>query len=99
MSILPLASIKCGKRHRQDHGDIAALARSIEEIGLLHPIVIAPDRTLIAGERRLLAFKQLGRDVIPVTIIPGQQKSGSRNPISRQRNGWRQDGDERACPL
>jgi ParB family transcriptional regulator, chromosome partitioning protein len=52
MTILPLASIKIGKRHRQDHGDIAALARNIEEIGLLHPIATKPDRTLIGGERR-----------------------------------------------
>ena len=69
MTIIPVAAIKIGPRHRQDHGDIAALARSIEGVGLLHPIVIRPDRTLIAGERRLLAFKQLGRDIIPATVI------------------------------
>jgi ParB-like chromosome segregation protein Spo0J len=67
MTMIPIASIKTGKRHRQDHGDIAALAASIRDIGLMHPVVIKPDRTLIAGERRLMAFKQLGRDVIPVT--------------------------------
>jgi ParB-like chromosome segregation protein Spo0J len=69
MTALPLDSIKIGSRSRQDHGDIAALARSIEEIGLLHPIVIKPDRTLIAGERRLMAFEQLGRETIPVTVV------------------------------
>jgi N6-adenosine-specific RNA methylase IME4 len=69
MSALPVDSIKIGSRSRQDHGDIAALARSIEEIGLLHPIVIKPDRTLIAGERRLMAFEQLGRETIPVTVV------------------------------
>ena len=69
MTMIPVAAIKIGPRHRRDHGDIAALARNIEGVGLLHPIVIKPDRTLIAGERRLLAFKQLGRDIIPATVI------------------------------
>ena len=30
-------------RHRKDLGDIRSLARSIQEIGLLHPVVIRPD--------------------------------------------------------
>ena len=30
-------------------------------VGLLHPVVIPPDGTLIAGERRLQACKALGR--------------------------------------
>ena len=33
------------------------LETSIEELGLLHPVVIRPDGTLIAGERRLAACK------------------------------------------
>ncbi len=38
----PIADIKLGQRHRKDLGDIEALAASIKEVGLLHPVVINP---------------------------------------------------------
>jgi N6-adenosine-specific RNA methylase IME4 len=69
MSTRSIAEISVGKRHRVDFGDVDALARSIEAVGLLHPIVVRPDGRLIAGARRLHAFKQLGRDKIPVTVV------------------------------
>jgi ParB/RepB/Spo0J family partition protein len=62
-------SIKIGKRHRRDMGDIDALAKSISEIGLLHPIVVTKDKTLVAGERRLAACKQLGWTDVRVTVV------------------------------
>src|SRR3546814_18723310 len=51
-------------------GDVKALAESIKQVGLLHPIVITPDNTLSAGERRLCACKELGWTEIPVTVAP-----------------------------
>jgi ParB-like nuclease domain len=66
---LPLGQIVVGQRHRRDMGDIAELAASIAEIGLLHPVVARPDGTLIAGERRLRAAELLGWGEIPVTIV------------------------------
>lgn len=64
-----IASIIVGERHRRDMGDIDGLAASIAELGLLHPVVITPDGRLIAGERRLVACKQLGWATVPVTVI------------------------------
>ena len=55
-----ISDIIIGKRHRRDMGDLDALARTIRDLGLLHPVVIRPDVTLIAGERRLCAAKLLG---------------------------------------
>ena len=55
MSKLPVNEIQIGKRHRRDLGDIDGLARSIGDLGLLHPVVVRPDGKLIAGERRLAA--------------------------------------------
>src|SRR6266446_1525756 len=69
LTTMPIADIKVGTRHRKDIGDIAALAASIADVGLLHPIVVKQDGTLIAGERRLLGFKQLSRTEIPVTVV------------------------------
>lgn len=65
----PIAAIRIGKRHRRDMGDIPALAASIADVGLLHPVVVTPQNELIAGERRLKAFKALGWTDIPVTVI------------------------------
>ena len=66
---LAIAKIKIGRRHRRDMGDLAGLGASINEIGLLHPVVITPDRKLIAGERRLKACTKLGWKTIPVNVV------------------------------
>ena len=68
-----IKDVKIGKRHRKEMGDIDALASNIEAVGLLHPIVVTPDGTLIAGKRRIAAFKALGRQEIPSTIIDLQK--------------------------
>ena len=64
-----ISSIKIGKRYRRDLGDIAALAISITDIGLLHPITVDEERRLLAGARRLTACKQLGWKEIPVRVV------------------------------
>jgi N6-adenosine-specific RNA methylase IME4 len=69
MSELEVSAIIHGQRFRKDLGNVKALAQSISELGLLHPIVITSDNRLIAGERRIAAFKQLGLTHIPVTIV------------------------------
>jgi ParB family chromosome partitioning protein len=45
----PPASIRIGRRHRRDLGDIDGLAASIASIGLLHPVVITPGYTDVSG--------------------------------------------------
>jgi N6-adenosine-specific RNA methylase IME4/ParB-like chromosome segregation protein Spo0J len=62
-------SIKIGPRHRRDMGDINALAKSISELGLLHPLVITKDSTLVAGERRLAACQLLVWTDVDVRVI------------------------------
>ena len=68
-TILDLASITVTSRFRRDMGDIDALAASIRELGLLHPIVVDTDRTLVAGQRRLEACRRLGLDAIAATVV------------------------------
>lgn len=58
-----------GERFRKDFGDLQALADSIKEIGLLQPIGIDASYRLVFGERRLRAFKLLGRSTIPVRFV------------------------------
>jgi len=74
-------SIKIGKRFRKDLGDIDALARSINEVGLLHPIVITPDGELLAGQGRLEACKKLEASQ-KVDILTLRQRCGCHTELS-----------------
>jgi N6-adenosine-specific RNA methylase IME4 len=64
---LAIESIVIGDRVRRNIGDIASLASSIAEVGLLHPIVVDSRNRLVAGERRFRAIKSLGWTTVPVT--------------------------------
>jgi N6-adenosine-specific RNA methylase IME4 len=59
LTYLALDDVKLGVHHRRCLGDIESLAKSILRTGLLHPIVVKPDKTLVVGRRRLEAFKLL----------------------------------------
>jgi len=61
--------IQIGFRYRKDLGDLRSLADSIDEVGLLHPVVVTQDGRLIAGQRRLEACRSLGWTDIPVTVV------------------------------
>ena len=64
-------------RQSVDAAGIAELAASIERHGLLQPIVVQPaenDRyTLVAGQRRLLAHRELGRTRIAALLTAGSR--------------------------
>ena len=64
-----IKDIKIGDRFRKDLGDIKTLASSIQEIGLLQPIVVNQDNELIVGQRRLEACKILGQTEVSTTIV------------------------------
>jgi ParB family chromosome partitioning protein len=58
-------------REEFDEGGIAALADSIEQVGVLQPILVRPAADgyqLIAGERRWRAARQAGLTVIPAIV-------------------------------
>jgi len=61
--------IQIGFRYRRHLGDLRALADSIAEVGLLHPIVVTPEGRLIAGQRRLEACRLIGWSEVPVTVV------------------------------
>jgi ParB family transcriptional regulator, chromosome partitioning protein len=52
------SAITIGVRHRRDLGDIAGLATSIAEIGLLNPITVDENERMVPGARRLAARKR-----------------------------------------
>lgn len=66
---IKISDIKTENRFRQDLGNLQELADSIKAIGLLQPIGIKPDYTLIFGQRRIEAVKLLGGTEIEANII------------------------------
>jgi len=66
-----LDSITVGIRHRKDPGDIDALVRSIDEVGLLQPITVTPNGVLVCGWRRLEAVRRLGWTTLKVWVRSG----------------------------
>ena len=72
-----LSEIIVKDRIRKDMGDLTSLEKSIHKLGLLHPIVISENNELIAGQRRLIACKNLDWKEVPVTICNfSDQKQG-----------------------
>jgi ParB family chromosome partitioning protein len=87
----PITRISIGERYREEVGDIEGLAKSIAEIGLLHPLVVVPDGTLIAGLRRLEAMKQLGRTEVPVNVVGALEDARLALLAERDENTCRED--------
>ena len=62
-------NIKADERYPHDPGYLKTLAASIEEVGLLRPIMVDEAGTLIGGSPRLEACKLLGWKEVPVTVV------------------------------
>ena len=83
---LPVASIVPNPhqpRKEFDESAVKELAESIRSEGLLQPIVVRKVKggyELIAGERRLRAFKQLGQKFIPVRVIEASDATSAPLP-------------------
>lgn len=86
MTEIRIESVRVVGRHRKDLGDIGQLAESIKELGLLNPITITPDGVLIAGQRRLEAFRRLGLDTIPARIADSLDAAAEKLRAERDEN-------------
>lgn len=68
--LVSIDKIEVGDRHRRDLGDISELADSIAHLGMLQPIGVTSDMTLVFGERRLSACRDvLGQTEIEVRTV------------------------------
>ena len=68
LSFVPVDQLIPYIRNSRTHTDqqIAQVAASIREFGWTNPILIRPDRVIIAGHARLLAARKLGLTEVPV---------------------------------
>lgn len=63
---IPVSEIKIdGKNPRKTTEDIDLLSETINDVGLLQPVIIDEKNNLIFGHRRLQAYRQLGIKEIP----------------------------------
>lgn len=85
-------SIKISDRIRKDPGSIEELAISIMTHGLLHPIIInnETEKKLIAGERRLLAHRRIGKSTILVRYL-GELSDEEQLALEVEENCLRKD--------
>lgn len=70
--------------------DILALADSIRRLGLIHPLLVTEAFELIAGERRLLAIRELGWTLVPVQFT-NELTSRERKALELEENTKRVD--------
>jgi ParB family chromosome partitioning protein len=73
---------------------IEELAESIKRFGLLHPVTVFPKEEkyiLLAGQRRLLAVKELGWQEIPAKVLPTAPDSVEAKAVSFSENFMRRD--------
>ena len=73
MNIDPNAMVITDTNIRNDIGDVEELAKSIEEVGMINPVSVRPDGTLLSGERRVVAARLAGLESIPALIIDTDQ--------------------------
>ena len=65
-----ISMIEIGERHREEFGDLEALASSIKKQGLLQPIGINENYELVFGQRRLRACQEILKwETIPVRFV------------------------------
>lgn len=74
--LVDISNLKLAKynpRQISDH-DITSLVNSIREFGIVEPIVVNKDNTVIGGHQRLVACKQLSITKVPVVYVDLSKK-------------------------
>lgn len=70
---VPIAQLRVSKVNpRQSPGDVEELAASMRMLGVIEPLIVAPDGAetfiVLAGSRRLAAATEAGLDRVPVVV-------------------------------
>ena len=66
---IELIKVDEATRIRKDIGDLASLQESIQQVGLINPVLVDENYTLVAGFRRLSACKKLGLKEIEARVV------------------------------
>ena len=71
METRKLSELKANNPYLRLGTDVSDLEKSIQTIGLIAPIVISNENTILAGARRYQALSNLGFTEVPVKVIEG----------------------------
>ena len=69
VSARKLSALKLNSDYLRVATDVTSLKKSLESVGLIHPVTINQDDELLAGARRFQAVRELGWDEIPVHVV------------------------------
>ncbi len=69
VSVRKISDVKCNNQYLRLETDVTTLKKSIENVGLIHPVTINEDDELLAGARRFQAVRELGWEEIPVHVV------------------------------
>lgn len=73
MDTRKLSELKANNPYLRLGTDVSDLEKSILTIGLIAPIVVSEDNTILAGARRFQALSNLGFTEAPVKVITGSE--------------------------
>lgn len=66
---MPIDAIQVNRNGHGEMSDLDGLTASIKERGVLEPLIITPERRLLAGRRRLEAARRAGLSMVPVRVF------------------------------
>lgn len=66
---MPIEAIVVNRNGYGEMSDLEGLTASIRERGVLEPLIITPERRLLAGRRRLEAARRSGLTLVPVRVF------------------------------
>lgn len=67
--MISIADITVANKYLRTKTNVDTLIKSIEQIGVINPLVVNPKNQLIAGGRRFSALKEMGWDEAPCVVI------------------------------
>lgn len=65
---IPIESIQVSRNGHSEVSNLDGLTASIQARGVLEPLIITPERRLLAGRRRLEAARRAGLTMVPVRV-------------------------------
>ncbi len=66
---MKLSEIKTNNHYLRLNSNVDMLAKSIDQVGLIHPLSVNSKKELLAGGRRYCAIKNLGWDEVEVIVV------------------------------
>lgn len=69
VTLRKLSDLKLNSEYLRLDTDVSTLKKSLESVGLIHPVTINQENELLAGARRYQAASELGWEEIPVQVV------------------------------